>query len=141
MAISRDQTPADREIFVENGKAVAFYLYGTQEPGSGWALSEGARGALTEKITVSRVVDVCCGKLKAEYGQRQRHGGRVCDWREDAQVILVSHREGLERLKHQYSTRRTHVEKPAFLDACIRDGRYGHKPIPQRGMGGRVPGK
>ena len=59
MAISRDQTPADREIFVENGKAVAFYLYGTQEPGSSWALTEGARGALINKITVSRMLDVC----------------------------------------------------------------------------------
>ncbi|KAM5542807.1 hypothetical protein V8D89_003768 [Ganoderma adspersum] len=121
MAISRDQTPADREIFVDNGKAVAFYLYGTQEPGSAWALSEGARGALRDKINTN--------------------GGIVCNRREDARVIIVSHREGLERLKHQYSTRRTHVEKPAFLDACIRDGRYGHKPILQRGMGGRVPGK
>ena len=65
----------------------------------------------------------------------------MCKWKEDAQVILVSHPEGLERLKHQYSTRRTHVEKPTFVNACIRDGRYGHKRILQKGMGGRLPGK
>ena len=77
---------------------------------------------------------------KAERG-RQTHGGTVCDWREDAHVILVAHPEGVERLTNQYSTRRTHVEKPPFVDACIRDGRYGHKPILQRGMGGRKPGQ
>ncbi len=67
MAISRDQTPqqqADPEIFVENDNAVAFYLYGTLEPGSAWALSEGAREVLVDKITVSRVLDVCCGTTR-----------------------------------------------------------------------------
>ena len=81
------------------------------------------------------------GGLSTSDGRRQTNGGIVCNRREDARVIIVSHPEGLERLRHRYSTRRTHVEKPAFLDACIRDGRYGHKPIPQRGMGGRVPRK
>ena len=59
MAVSRENTPQqeeDREIFLDNGKAVAFYLYGTQEPNSGWALSEGAREVLTNKITVSRLL-------------------------------------------------------------------------------------
>ena len=142
MAIPRDETPqqqAEPQIFVENGNAVAFYLYGAQEPTSTWALSEGAQEALTDKIIVSPMLDAY-RRREAERGG-QRHGGRVCNRKADAQVILVSHPEGLENLKQQYSTRRIHVEKPTFVDACIRDRRYAHKSSLQKGMGGRVGGR
>ncbi|KAI1791565.1 hypothetical protein LXA43DRAFT_1082619 [Ganoderma leucocontextum] len=123
MVISRNHTPqrAEREVFVVNGRAVAFYLYGAQEPGSAWALSEDARRVLAEKIT--------------------EHGGRVCKWEKDADMILVAHPGGLEQLHHRYSTRRQHVKKPTFVDDCIRNGRYALKPIPQKAMGGRDAGK
>ena len=41
------------QVFVVNGVSVSFYLYGTNEEGSSWALSAGRREALAEKIKVS----------------------------------------------------------------------------------------
>ena len=51
MAISRANTPPD-PVFVVDGEPVLFYLWTADDHPSGWALSEGARAALQEKIEV-----------------------------------------------------------------------------------------
>ncbi|TBU29335.1 hypothetical protein BD311DRAFT_720911 [Dichomitus squalens] len=124
MAQSREATaeaPAQGQIFVVNGEPVAFYLHGTNEPGDRWALTPGQREELARKVMA--------------------HGGRICPREEDADTIIAKEGKAFYKLEYKYSSSRKYVEKPTFVNTCIRNRRYAHEPIRQRSMGGRIPGE
>ncbi|KAI0355129.1 hypothetical protein OH77DRAFT_1590073 [Trametes cingulata] len=127
MAITRNNTPRDDQgeedaearIFTINGRPVLFYLYGTSEPRSFWALSEGQRKELAALIT--------------------QHGGHICKSPRDADTIIVTP-NGHDQLSKKYELERTkYVELPSFVRRCIRKGHYVHDPVIKLPMGGVPP--
>ncbi|KAI0628799.1 hypothetical protein C8Q77DRAFT_1145464 [Trametes polyzona] len=128
MAVTRHNSPADDEdqdagdgIFTIDGRPVYFYLYGTNEPESSWALSEGQREDLQEKIT--------------------QHGGSTCKRPNDADTIIVN-AHGLFDLRKKYDfERHIYVELPSFVNRCISQRQYRHEPVQKRALGGRPPGR
>ncbi|RPD55682.1 hypothetical protein L226DRAFT_617072 [Lentinus tigrinus ALCF2SS1-7] len=122
MAISRDNSPQNQDIFVVDGKPVSFYLWGTNHgDGLGWSLSGPQRDTLKDKIN--------------------QHGGRVLSNQEGADTIIVQ-QMGLDELRDRYSLVRCYVEPPVFVAACIRNKKYEHQAPKHEpmSMGGRTPG-
>ncbi|KAJ3015248.1 hypothetical protein NUW54_g1098 [Trametes sanguinea] len=129
MAISRhgsserqgDEADKPQGVLTTNGRAVFFYLYGTNEPEAPGAIEEDEREELKEEI--------------------RQNGGVVCDKEHDADTILVGE-IGLEPLKEKYEySRDKYVEPPEFVQTCIAQGAYRHQQIPKRPIGGRHPGR
>ncbi|KAI0373155.1 hypothetical protein BV20DRAFT_1119221 [Pilatotrama ljubarskyi] len=125
MAVTRNNTPQDGEedaaapVFTSNGRPVFFYLYGTNEPHSYWALSQGQREELSALI--------------------EENGGHICRSARDADTIIVNS-AGLDNLRKKYELERTkYVELPSFVRRCISKGRYMHDPVMKLPMGGVPP--
>ncbi|CDO71903.1 hypothetical protein BN946_scf184940.g50 [Trametes cinnabarina] len=129
MVVSRHNSPGleDEEEVVQHGilttndRPVFFYLYGTNEPESPWAIHEAYRTELEEEIT--------------------QNGGQVCKAERDADTILVGE-AGLDPLRQKYELNRSpYVELPWFVHACIAQGEYKHQPVEKRPMSGRYSGR
>jgi hypothetical protein len=71
----------------------------------------------------------------------QRHGGRITDNADAADVILTTSRDEYKSLKDRYAVSpRTYVRLSGFVDRCIHSRRFQLAPLVKTGVPGRKLG-